>query len=101
MKTNRIERFTTHWQRKFKDEPYYNTRYEWEDFDPAYRYAYKSYEENPHTKFEDLETRLEAGWDIAKASPSSPGWTPSRRSSRHGIASSVRCPATRTATDVE
>jgi hypothetical protein len=62
----RIERFTTHWQRNFKDEPYYSEIYSWEDFDPAYRYAYKSYEENPHARFEDLETRLEAGWDIAK-----------------------------------
>ena len=67
MKTeNRIERFTTHWQRAFKDEPYYSEKYSWEDFDPAYRYAYKSYEENPQARFEDLETRLEAGWDIAK-----------------------------------
>ena len=63
---NRIERFTTHWQRNFKDEPYYSDKYSWDDFDPAYRYAYKSYEENPHARFEDLETRLEAGWDIAK-----------------------------------
>ena len=56
MKTeNRIERFTTHWQRNFKDEPYYSSKYSWEDFDPAYRYAYKSYEENPHARFEDLE----------------------------------------------
>jgi hypothetical protein len=63
---NRIERFSTHWQKNFKNEPYYNSRYSWDDFDPAYRYAYKSYEENPHSTFEDLETRLEAGWDIAK-----------------------------------
>ena len=48
MKTeNRIERFTTHWQKTFKDEPYYSAKYSWDDFDPAYRYAYKSYEENP------------------------------------------------------
>jgi len=67
MKTeNRIERFTTHWQRAFKDEPYYSDKYSWDDFDPAYRYAYRSYEENPHARFEDLETRLEAGWDVAK-----------------------------------
>ena len=63
---NRIERFTTHWQRAYKDEPYYSEKYSWDDFDPAYRYAYKQYEENPHARFEDLETRLEAGWDIAK-----------------------------------
>ena len=63
---NRIERFATHWQRNLKNEPYYDARYGWDDYDPAYRYAYKSYEENPNTRFEDLETRLEAGWDIAK-----------------------------------
>ena len=63
---NRIERFSTHWQQNFMNEPYYSSRYTWEDFDPAYRYAYKSYEENPNTRFEDVEERLEAGWDIAK-----------------------------------
>ena len=63
---NRIEKFSTHWQDNFKDEPYYNERYSWDDYDPAYRYAQKSYDENPNTRFDDLETRLEAGWDIAK-----------------------------------
>jgi hypothetical protein len=66
MKDNRIEKFTTHWQRTFENEPYYDKRYTWEDYDPAYRYAYKSREENPDQSFEDLEDRLEAGWDIAK-----------------------------------
>ena len=45
---NRIERFTTHWQENFQNEPYYNSRYSWDDYDPAYRYAHKSYEENPN-----------------------------------------------------
>ena len=63
---NRIERFSTHWQKSYRDEPYYNPRYSWEDFDPAYGYAFRSYEENPHARFEDIEERLEAGWDIAK-----------------------------------
>jgi hypothetical protein len=63
---NRIERFATHWERNYKNEPYYSDKYSWDDFDPAYRYAYKSYEENPSARFEDVETRLEGGWDIAK-----------------------------------
>lgn len=63
---NRIERFATHWQKTYTHEPYYRPRYSWEDFDPAYRYAYRTYEENPHASFEDLEARLEAGWDIAR-----------------------------------
>jgi len=63
---NRIEKFTAHWQNAFTKEPYYNSRHTWDDYDPAYRYAYKSYEENPSTRFEDVEDRLEAGWDIAK-----------------------------------
>jgi hypothetical protein len=78
---NRIERFSTHWHQNFKNEPYYSNRYSWEDFDPAYRYAYKSYEENPHAKFEDLETRLEAGWDIAKGK-SKLAWADARKAVR-------------------
>jgi len=84
---NRIERFTTHWQRAYKDEPYYSDKYSWDDFDPAYRYAYKSYEENPHARFEDLETRLEAGWDIAKGK-SKLAWTDAKeaiRSAWHSV----------------
>ncbi len=34
---NRIERFTTHWQRTLPNEPYYDERYTWDDYDPAYR----------------------------------------------------------------
>jgi hypothetical protein len=63
---NRIERFTTHFQENYKKEPYYSDRNTWDDYDPAYRYAYKSYEENPNKRFEELEDRMEAGWDIAK-----------------------------------
>ena len=89
---NRIERFTTHWQSTFKDEPYYSEKYSWDDFDPAYRYAYKSYEENPNARFEDLETRLEAGWDIAKGK-SKLAWVDAKQAIvRPGTASSVCCP---------
>jgi hypothetical protein len=63
---NRIEKYSTHFRDNLKNEPYYDARYGWDDYDPAYRYAHKSYEDNPNARFEDLETRLEAGWDIAK-----------------------------------
>ena len=63
---NRIEKFSTHWKNDYQAEPYYDSRYSWDDYDPAYRYAYKSREENPSATFDDVETRLEAGWDIAK-----------------------------------
>ena len=95
---NRIERFSTHWQRNFMNEPYYSSRYTWEDFDPAYRYAYKSYEENPNARFEDIEERLEAGWDIAKGK-SKLAWADAKRPcDRRGTALSGSCPATPTAT---
>lgn len=63
---NRIERFATHWQKTYTHEPYYRARYSWDDFEPVYRYAYRAWEENPLASFEDLEARLEAGWDIAR-----------------------------------
>jgi hypothetical protein len=78
---NRIERFTTHWQKQYTHEPYYNARYGWDDFDPAYRYAFKSHEENPHARFEDIEERLEAGWDIAKGK-SKLAWTDAKHAIR-------------------
>jgi hypothetical protein len=78
---NRIEKFTTHWKRKFTDEPYYDARYTYDDYDPAYRYAYKSYEENPDARFEDIEDRLEAGWDIAKGK-SKLAWTDAKQAIR-------------------
>jgi hypothetical protein len=78
---NRIEHFSTHWQKKYQSEPYYNPTYSWDDFDPAYRYAYKSYEEHPHARFEDIETRLEAGWDIAKGK-SKLAWADARQAIR-------------------
>ena len=64
---NRIERFTTHWQKSLQERALLQREvFAGMTSIPAYRYAYKSYEENPHARFEDLETRLEAGWDIAK-----------------------------------
>ena len=66
MKANRIERFTTHWQKYFTKEPYYDSKYSWEDYDPAYRFAYRTREEHPQVRFEDIEERIEAGWEVAK-----------------------------------
>ena len=80
---NRIERFTTHWQRKVQERALLQRALPWEDFDPAYRYAYKSYEENPHARFEDIEERLEAGWDIAKGK-SKLAWVDAKQARRRG-----------------
>jgi hypothetical protein len=88
-RTNRIERFSTHWQKNYTREPYYDARYSWDDFDPAYRYAYKSFEENPHTKFDDIEERLEAGWDIAKGK-SKLAWADAKQAMRAAWASIER-----------
>jgi hypothetical protein len=66
MKDNRIERFTTHFQQNFTKEPYYDSRYSWDDYDPAYRYAWRAREEHPNARFEDFEERIQAGWEIAK-----------------------------------
>ena len=91
---NRIEKFTTHWESRYKDEPYYNERYSWDDFDPAYRYAYKSYEENPNARFEDIEDRLEAGWDIAKGK-SKLAWADAKQAIRSAWNSSSPSPTRR------
>jgi hypothetical protein len=78
---NRIERFATHWQQTFTREPYYRARYSWQDFGPVYRYAFRCHEENPTASFEELEPRLEAGWDVARGS-SRLAWQDARKAVR-------------------
>lgn len=67
MKTdNRVEKFSEHWRKTFEKEPYYDATYTWDDFDPAYRYAYDARRRNEGKRFEDVEDELASGWDSVK-----------------------------------
>ena len=63
---NRIEKFSQHWHKQYMYEPYYDSRYTWDDFDPAYRYAWEQRRQHEGKRFEDVESDLEAGWDQVK-----------------------------------
>jgi hypothetical protein len=59
-------RYSDYWMREYRNQPYYNEKYEWSDFGPAYEYAFEKRGENPTRRFEDVESDLEAGWETAK-----------------------------------
>ena len=58
--------YTTYWREHFKSEPYFDAKYQWEDFDPAYQYAYDKRAAFPDRDFDDVEATLEAGWQKAR-----------------------------------
>jgi hypothetical protein len=80
---NRIEKFNEHWQKQYKKEPYYDAKYTWDDFDPAYRYAYDSQQRHATRHFADVEDQLAAGWDRAKGK-SRLAWNDAKAAVRSG-----------------
>jgi hypothetical protein len=56
------DEYTAYWQENYKSEPYFDPNLQWEDFNSAYQYAYDKRAELPDRKFEDVESKLEAGW---------------------------------------
>lgn len=56
-----------HYQRTFRDAPYYSSGRDWMDYAPAYRYGYERYAGQAGRHFEDIETQLEADWETGRA----------------------------------
>jgi hypothetical protein len=52
----------------FRDASYYSTGRDWNDYAPAYRYGVQAFARYRGKRFEDIERRLEQGWNSAKAS---------------------------------
>ncbi|MEZ5499059.1 MAG: hypothetical protein R3E77_06485 [Steroidobacteraceae bacterium] len=82
-KFNRIEKYTTHWHDQFNKEPYFQTRYQWSDYDPAYRYAWDQRQSNPNSQFSDMENSLESGWEKVKGK-SKLAWQDAKQAVRSG-----------------
>ena len=64
---NRIERFTTHWQKQYTHEPYYNARYGWDDFEwltvNAMKSAFAPFDE----RLRLINGRIKPGYALLKA----------------------------------
>lgn len=54
--------YTEHFQREYRNAPYYNSERDWKDYGPAYTYGYDTYGRYRGRDFEDAEGDLERDW---------------------------------------
>lgn len=60
--------YDTHFRNNYETSSYYNKDRNWDDYGPAYNYAYTSRTgEYASRKFDEVESDLERGWDKTKA----------------------------------
>ena len=76
-------RYSDYWQQEYRNQPYYDSKYDWSDFGPAYDYAFEKRGEHPSRRFEDVEGQLEAGWDKVKGK-SRLAWREAKQAVRSG-----------------
>lgn len=58
--------YNDHFERSYRDRPYYNKDREWNDYQPAYQYGYDTYGQYRGERFEDVEPQLERNWSSAR-----------------------------------
>ncbi|MGV8942356.1 MAG: hypothetical protein ACOH1P_12620 [Lysobacter sp.] len=73
------ERYRSHFQREYSNAPYYAPDRSWEDYEPAYQYAFDAHALNPGQAFEQVETQLRHGWKATVMS-----WEQARPAVRDG-----------------
>jgi hypothetical protein len=72
-----------YWEENFRNEPYYERDYDFNDYGPAYRYGYSRYQGRGGQTFEQSEEELSRGWDQAR-DKSRLGWDRARDAVRAG-----------------
>ena len=77
------DEYTSYWQDHYRNEPYFDSKYKWDDFEPAYTYAYDKRAEFPDRDFDHVEASLAAGWEKARGR-SRLAWEEAKRAVRSG-----------------
>ena len=76
--------YETNFRNSYQSASYYDKSRTWDDYSPAYDYAYQSKTGTyAGKKFEDAENDLERGWDKAKAN-SRLAWSDAKDAVRDG-----------------
>lgn len=75
--------YDAHFERGYRDMPYYSSGREWSDYQPAYRYGYDTYGRYRGQRFEEVEDQLERGWERARGQ-SRLAWAEARDAVRDG-----------------
>lgn len=58
--------FDAYWAKNYKTTSYYNSKYGWNDYAPAYGLGYHARTRFHGNRFEDIDDKLEAAWERAK-----------------------------------
>ncbi len=75
--------YDDYWSREFRNTDYYNNRYTWDDYAPAYGLAYHGKSRFADRPFDEVENDLERSWDRVKGE-SRLAWNEARDAVRDG-----------------
>jgi hypothetical protein len=70
-----------YWRETYKTRPYVKTDYNYDVYQPAYRYGWESRTRYEGRRFDEVENDLERGWDKAKGT-SRLAWNEARDATR-------------------
>ena len=57
-----------YWKQSYSSRPYYDAAWSYDDYSPAYQYAYNNFDNYRGRSFDEVEPDLGRGWDNAKGS---------------------------------
>ena len=75
--------YRRHFEGRYREADYFRAGSEWEDYEPAYRYGYDTFDEYVGQDFDDVEPELAAGWNGSRRA-SRLGWAEAREAVRDG-----------------
>lgn len=75
--------YNDHFRGSYQSAPYYASGREWNDYEPAYKYGYDSYQQYAGRKFEEVEGELSQAWESTKAN-SRLAWAEAKEAVRDG-----------------
>ena len=75
--------YNDHFRNSYRSMDYYSTGREWNDYEPAYKYGYSTYDQYRGQRFEDVENQLERNWEATKAN-SRLAWNEAKGAVRDG-----------------
>ncbi|MCU0757724.1 MAG: hypothetical protein MUF07_00795 [Steroidobacteraceae bacterium] len=73
--------YRRHFEGRFRDAHYFRAGGEWEDYEPAYRYGYDTFEQYGSQDFDEVEADLAQGWNTTRRA-SRLGWNDAREAVR-------------------
>lgn len=77
--------YETHFEREYRNTPYYSAERSWDDYRPAYRYGYDTYGQYRGKRFEDVEPQLQQDWDRTRQQANSRlEWNEAKHAVRDG-----------------